>query len=112
MDAFYKIEDTKIEDGKVQISVLVNPHHPIYKAHFPGYPITPGAMLVRMAIEVVAGYCGLPNDAHEVKNVKFVHPHIPTEQQRLTYLFNVAQQPVEVVVRQEDITYAKMMLVF
>lgn len=112
MEAFFQILNTETTDGMVQTLIQVNPEHPIYKGHFPGHPITPGAMLVRMAIEIVAGQCGLGNDAHEVKNVKFLHPHFPQEQKYLTFSFRQEQSQVEVTIRQEEVTYAKMTLLF
>ncbi len=112
MEAFYQIEDTQRIVDQVQVAVQVNPEHPIYKGHFPGHPITPGAMLVRMAIEVVSAQCGLASDANEVKNVKFLHPHYPQEQEHLSFWFNASSRPVEVTIRQDEIIYAKMQLVF
>lgn len=112
MEEFYKVIDTRTDNNQVSVSVQVNPEHPIYKAHFPGHPITPGAMLVRMAIEIVSAQCGLAGDANEVKNVKFLHPHLPQEQNHLTFLFDAEHRPVEVTVRQNEVIYAKMQLFF
>jgi len=112
MEAFYQIENTNQEGAMTKVVVQINSEHPIYKAHFPGYPITPGAMLVRMAIEIASGQNGFAPDANEVKNVKFLHPHIPTEQDHLTFSFVAGQNPTEVIIRQDEAVYAKMTLVF
>ncbi len=112
MEAFYQIIDTQCKQEKLQVTVQVNPEHPIYKGHFPGHPITPGAMLVRMAIEVVSVQCELTQDANEVKNVKFLHPHYPLEQQYLTFVFDAQHRPLEVTICQDEVIYAKMTLIF
>ena len=112
MEAFYQIEEIQKQEGKMQVCVRVNAEHAIYKAHFPGHSITPGAMLVRMAAEVVASQCGIDKDVTELKNIKFLQPHCPTEQDRLTFIFDAQKQPIDVVVSQNDVVYARMSLIF
>ena len=68
---------------------------PVYKGHFPGYPITPGVCLVQIAIELMqemAGQAGL-DDGQKVrlvgaKNIKFTNPVIANEETLLR--FNLA----------------------
>jgi 3-hydroxymyristoyl/3-hydroxydecanoyl-(acyl carrier protein) dehydratase len=38
-------------DGCAQVQLL--PESPIYAAHFPGFPVTPGVTLVQMALELM-----------------------------------------------------------
>lgn len=50
LNDFFKITDIQTTD-KHSVSIEVNPHHPIFKGHFPGKPITPGVCLMQMVKE-------------------------------------------------------------
>jgi 3-hydroxyacyl-[acyl-carrier-protein] dehydratase len=52
--------------------VRLLPESPIYKAHFPGYPVTPGVTIVQMALECMG--CKLSG----AKDIKFVVPVLPS----------------------------------
>lgn len=67
--------------------VKLNPEHYIYKAHFPGHPITPGVCLLQMVGELasVAEKCALGVLA--VKNAKYTGVVDPTENSLLRYIF-------------------------
>ena len=47
------------EDG-VEYAVRLNPEHFIFRAHFPGMPITPGVCILQMCIELLGKWCGMP----------------------------------------------------
>ncbi len=99
-DSLYHI--VSCESGKA--IVRLDPSSPVYAAHFPGYPITPGVILIEIATELLsAGAAGGSIDGgadgcidevaggllelSEAVNVKFVSPVIPGEETLLTYLF-------------------------
>lgn len=91
-DSLYHI--VSCESGKAV--VRLDPSSPVYAAHFPGYPITPGVILIEIATELLsAGAAGGSIDGgadgllelSEAVNVKFVSPVIPGEETLLTYLF-------------------------
>ena len=107
-DSLYHI--VSCESGKA--IVRLDPSSPVYAAHFPGYPITPGVILIEIATELLsAGAVGGSIDGgadgcidevadgridgaadgllelSEAVNVKFVSPVIPGEETLLTYLF-------------------------
>ncbi len=85
-DSLYHI--VSCESGKAV--VRLDPSSPVYAAHFPGYPITPGVILIQIATELLseeACVCGGSLELEEAVNVKFVSPVIPGEETLLTYLF-------------------------
>ena len=47
------------------------PESPIYAAHFPGYPVTPGVALVQMALECMG------RSLKGAKDIKFLVPVVP-----------------------------------
>ena len=78
-------------------TVRLLPESPVYRGHFPGYPITPGVCLVEIALELIAEMAGQAgHDGREVghdgkvrlvgaKNIKFTSPIIPDEGTELRF---------------------------
>ena len=112
MDEFYTIEETQHEEGMIQVRVTIDPEHVIYKAHFPEYPITPGAVLVGMAGELASSALGIDKDLTEVKNVKFLVPHLPQEHPHLNFRMKLGESTADVVIADGDIIFSKMTLIF
>lgn len=59
----------------------------VYAAHFPGYPITPGVAIVKIATELLSEISGRSVDVSSARNIKFILPVIPSENTRLTFRF-------------------------
>lgn len=57
------------EEGSATVRLL--PESPIYKAHFPEYPITPGVTLLQIALELMG------KKLVGAKEIKFVAPVLP-----------------------------------
>src|SRR5882762_10625346 len=52
LNNFFKI--TAIQHGeKYIVQIELNPHHELYKGHFPGNPVAPGVCLTQMVKETV-----------------------------------------------------------
>lgn len=60
----------------------------IYKAHFPGQPITPGVCIVQTAKELLEEMTGKALDIVFAKNVKFLSVVTPTDYPTLVYNIN------------------------
>lgn len=58
------------EEGSAVVRLL--PDSPVYAAHFPGYPITPGVTIVQMALELMG------RTLSGAKDIKFVEPVLPS----------------------------------
>lgn len=67
--------------------VRLNPEHFIYKAHFPGHPITPGVCLMQMVSELASVAEGYPLFIRNVRNAKYTGVVVPTENQLLRFVF-------------------------
>ncbi len=61
-----------VSRGEGTATVRLLPESPIYKAHFPGYPVTPGVTLVQMGLELMG------RKLAAAKDIKFVVPVLPT----------------------------------
>lgn len=87
----------------------------IYKAHFPGYPITPGVCLVQISLELLGIHIGCNYKLSGAKNVKFVTPVVPEIGKSYTFTFSCIRHEsntlsAKVMVTSQDIVYAKMIL--
>lgn len=61
-------------------TVRLIPESPIYKAHFPGYPITPGVALLQIALELMGD-----RKLQYAKEIKFIAPVLPQDGVNLIY---------------------------
>ena len=61
-----------VSRGEGTATVRLLPDSPIYKAHFPGYPVTPGVTLVQMVLELMG------RKLAGAKDIKFLVPILPT----------------------------------
>jgi 3-hydroxymyristoyl/3-hydroxydecanoyl-(acyl carrier protein) dehydratase len=115
-DDFYTItSQTETETGW-KCGLSLNAAHPIYQAHFPGHPVTPGVCIVQMAKEMVAlcyaksfFLCGLGN-------VKFLRIIDPSERQDLSVHLTAGRTDeqgrfvVPVSIRNETAVFASLKL--
>ena len=89
----------------------------IYKAHFPGNPITPGVCIIQAAGELLERKINRKIWLKTVKNVKFLSVIIPDEGKKIRYTFsNLVEEEngckVQVLVSDETTIYAKISLIF
>ena len=75
-------------DGVVYgFDVRLNPDHFIFKAHFPGHPITPGVCLMQMIAELASMAEGCNLLVRNVKNAKYTGVVSPDEITGLRFIF-------------------------
>ena len=109
-----------VDAGGATIRLL--PESPVYRGHFPGYPITPGVCLVQIALELIgemagqAGHDGKGGyDDGKVrlvgaKNIKFTSPVFPGEGMELRFNLAGDGDNWSVEVYDGDVQCAKMSL--
>jgi len=74
---FFEMVSSLETEGGLEAVVRIVPDNVIFKAHFPGHPITPGAVQVRMATEILEAWSGRKLVLSEVHDLKFVSPLVP-----------------------------------
>ena len=86
---FYTVERSlSASDGMVYgFDVRLNPDHFIFKAHFPGHPITPGVCLMQMIAELASMAEGCNLLVRNVKNAKYTGVVSPDEITGLRFIF-------------------------
>ncbi len=107
---------TETDDG-FEAVVCCNPEHPVYRAHFPGNPITPGACLLQTAGALMQQQMGRPLFLKSSKNIKYLSILIPAEGKEVKFCFShVVESETEckaqVVIADENTIYTKMSLTF
>jgi 3-hydroxyacyl-[acyl-carrier-protein] dehydratase len=108
------IDDT--ENG-FTARVHCNPSHPVYQAHFPGNPITPGACLLQTAGNILQKKLGRPLYLKAAKNIKYLNLLIPAEGKTVCFGFSNGSETeteykAQVVIADESTVFTKMSLVF
>ena len=108
------IDDT---DTSFTAKLCCNPEHPVYQAHFPGNPITPGACLLKTAGEVLQHKMGRPLYLKASKNIKYLNVLVPEEGKEVCFNFSGFAEiengcKAQVVIADETVVYSKMSLTF
>ena len=87
---FFRIESRMegLPQGQSGFNVILNPDHLIYKAHFPGMPVTPGVCILQMIQELLSEQEGMPLYIVKIMNAKFVKMISPLSDGRVSVLFN------------------------
>ena len=70
--------------GAVSFLIRLNPECFIYKAHFPGQPVTPGVCLVQIAVELLGETMGRQLKIRRMKEAKFLSVVSPDSCPELT----------------------------
>lgn len=98
-----------LPQGQSGFNIILNPDHLIYKAHFPGQPVTPGVCILQMLQELLSIEEGKQLFIKNIKNAKFISMMSPVTDARVSVLFS-SVTPEEggikaqgVVARRDDI---------
>ena len=89
-DNLFTILAKEVEQAAFQIRI--NKEWPIYKAHFPGHPITPGVCIVQMIQELLQVLVGRELSLQKVKNVKYLAIISPEEVSELSVSFPLIEE--------------------
>lgn len=117
-DNLYTIVSQRQEEGNVVFQVRLHPEWPIYQAHFPGHPITPGVCIVQMVQELLQGLLHRELSLCQAKNVKYLSIVSPEEITELTVTFSkMEEQPdgslkVQAQVTSGDLLCTKLSVTF
>ena len=97
---------TVVSKEENSATVRLLPESPIYKAHFPEYPITPGVTLLQIALELMG------KKLVGAKEIKFVAPVLPGDRTEIRFEWEFKDEnTVSVSILSMDGTqYARMSL--
>lgn len=119
-DSLYNIVSRTPADGGEDFLVRLNAEHFIYKAHFPGEPITPGVCLLQMCVELLSLHVGSVLALSCAKNVKYLKIVVPDQTPELLVSLRKVQEittddgadviKVQIGVSSEGEAYTKLSL--
>lgn len=117
LDNLFILESAESTQNGYMVRLLCNPLHPVYQAHFPGNPITPGACLLKTASEVLQQKMGRPLYLKSSKNIKYLNILIPVEEKEVRFEFSNFTEiengsKMQLVIADDDSVYSKMSLTF
>ena len=78
LNDFFHITAATAEDCAATYAIALNPEHPIFKAHFPGNPITPGVCQLAIVEELMSQREGQPLRISHIANIKYMDILAPT----------------------------------
>ncbi len=81
----YNIKGKNIAATEACYDIELDSEHFIYKAHFPGEPITPGVCIIQIAQELLEDTLGKTLQIVKVKNVKFLSVITPRQSTSVNY---------------------------
>ncbi len=57
-DSYYKVSARRVSDGLAVFRIAFLPDCEVYRGHFPGHPVCPGAFNIQVVRECAAELCG------------------------------------------------------
>jgi 3-hydroxyacyl-[acyl-carrier-protein] dehydratase len=84
-NSFYTVEKTESFEDTCRFRVVLNPSHEIYKAHFPGNPVTPGVCLLQIALELLNARFERSLRLIEAKSIKYLKVINPLENPKIEF---------------------------
>lgn len=104
------------KESEVPYAVIrFNPRHDLYKAHFPGHPITPGVILLQIATIMLEHIEDKQLQLQEVENIKFNKTVGSNDTINIVYnkveeINNQLKASIQIEIR--GTVYAKMLLTY
>jgi len=83
----YEIQSIEKSEDTAKCTLLLNAEHEVYKGHFPGMPILPGALQVEMIKEVLGTVLGKKMQLSSAKSIKYLGFINPNENPNLIFSF-------------------------
>lgn len=116
-NSFYTITNKLDEDAVISYRVKLNADHEIYKAHFPGNPITPGVCLLQIVTELLKDNFDKNFTLLAVSNIKYLSVLSPLESPEVSYQLSKIDMgngtcKLQALVSDDNNKYAKMSLVY
>ena len=77
-DDVFIVDSLTHTDGVIKADLSINPGSPIFKGHFPGHPVVPGACMLQLVKDVLQSALGYSVQIKKAGSLKFVGMIEPT----------------------------------
>ncbi len=103
----YNIDSLVKEEGTAKAVLSLKVSHPIFKGHFPGQPVLPGACMLQMIKEIMEIATGQPLKLQKAHHIKFIALIDPSKdaalQMQLVYKTDQALHVTATIMRSTNI---------
>jgi 3-hydroxyacyl-[acyl-carrier-protein] dehydratase len=117
-DELFTVKKQNITAGKVgkaDFRIKWNVESFIYRAHFPGNPVTPGVCLIQTVVELFGLSQGADFGIKTLKNVKFTAPVNPLDSDETDFSIEFSENEtlwqIKAIVKENDVVFAKMSMI-
>ena len=115
LNDFFRILSSTQDETTGNYDIALNPEHFIFKAHFPGNPITPGVCQLRIIEELMSQQSGTPLRLSYIKNIKYINIISPLESPTLQVRLSHIQPTddgfsLQALIANNEQTFTKMSL--
>lgn len=100
-----------VSRGPLHYTVAFNAAHAVYRAHFPGNPLTPGACQISIAEHLLGDALHTPVRFAVVHSLKFLAPLTPDLQPSFTFELREGNR-CNITVQDQLKAYAKMSVTY
>ena len=97
MKPLYNVDFVREADGGYDCGIHLDPSHLVYRAHFPGEPITPGVCILQMSVQILSRILDTPLRVERFKNVKFLQILVPGVAEDIVWRFRGIQREGDAV---------------
>lgn len=84
IDELYQIQQFDLDEGLIEAKIVLDKDHLIYKGHFPGFPVTPGVIQIKMIEEIIIRYLNLNLKLQSIAQCKFLQVINPEDDNYLS----------------------------
>ena len=112
--SLYKI----VEESANEYKISLDKDNIIFKVHFDGNPVLPGACMTEISRELIEKKLNKKLSIKNIKNLKFMQIVSPTDNQEIIFYFeinNISQEEIQAKIQisntAKDITFAKMSII-
>ncbi len=88
---FYRIINSEVREGHLNVQVRIKRDHALYAGHFPGRPVTPGVVQIQMVREILEGYLGRELRITQLRQCKFLKVIDPDVNQDLEFSLRISE---------------------
>src|ERR1044072_3167053 len=113
-DALYTIQKIAAENNTIEVGVVLNAAHAIFKGHFPSQPVLPGACMLQMVKEIMEIFFKKELQLTKAEDMRFSAVVNPDKNKELKFsiLYNIGEnQSINIntkIIRSDDVVCCKM----
>jgi 3-hydroxyacyl-[acyl-carrier-protein] dehydratase len=113
IDDFCTLESATGTPPEVDYRIRLHKDHPIFRAHFPGHPITPGVCIIQLCKELAERHTNTRLELIQASNIKFLSVIDPLRSDTVHIRLVLSSQDgakstFSAIVHREEVVFAKL----